>query len=331
MDKVSYDIDTSLLKDMSVCQVANMANRILAAGGADKAGIDKELGIAALYMWNNLKKYRFSQQGFGYSLEYFFRIKRIADDDFIQIHRLNHMTFFYAQEVADYLDDKKLLTSTAKRYWKKFGDVFEKYQAGHRKRIDHASWTTVQDYTRMVYNVVHPYIEPLEACVRDYLIQRRNQILDSGQKDDITLLTKIYVALMFFAGTRNTRHNFFVHQLEYHGFDLSADFKWADVDSMCNHFVGMMEAHGVKFTVDKDGDKVPVGVDMSQSVRVNSAWNDIVSILTDEELMDRKAIEAIEQNPKVKEDYERILAEQEQATMQDALEELKKLPNVKSL
>lgn len=332
MAKVTYEIDTTFMKDMTIGEVLKEAQKIVKAkGNAERAGMTKQRGIAIIYVYDLIKHDIFDNRGLAIKVGDYHWMRRTASDDFIQIHRLNHICYKYVQDFADQLDDKKMLTFTSKRFWQKIEGVFQKYQQAHKVHIDRGAWAAVQDYTLLVYNVVYPFFEPLENAVRDYLIQHRSEILMSGQKDDISMLTKCYVALMFFAGMRNTRINFFINQMQNHGFDISNDFRYANLDLMCNHFIGMMESFGLKFTLDKDGDKVPVGVDISNSIRANSEWNKIVSVLTNEELMDAKALEAINLNPMVKADYEKLIAADEQKEMDAAIEELKQMSNVKAL
>jgi hypothetical protein len=134
---------------------------------------------------------------------------------------------------------------------------------------------------------------------------------------------------MFCAALRNTRNSFFRNIKEQKGFDLSVDYSYADIDAVCRNFVFLMQVLGVKFTKDNDGDDVPIGVDIAESVRVESVWNNIVRKLTDAELMDEMAIKAINLNPETKADYESIIAKQEQLALEKAIEDLKTLPNVK--
>ena len=322
MGNVKYEINTLLVKDMTVGEVINMGNEILAKHGARNAGIDMELGLAALFIRNDLMKYTFTKRGYDVKVEDFYRLRRLAVDEFIHIHRLNYLAYMVVQDFADELEAKGQLKNGLKKCWKDIERQFAKYQQAHRADCDGYVWSTVQDHENLVYNLVQPCIEPLENAVRDYLIQHREDIVRSGQKDDITLLTKVYVILMFCAALRNTRINFLRNIYVQKGFDLSCDFLYADIDGVGRMFVYMMGFLGVKFTKDKDGDSVPVGVDMSQSVRVESAWNAIVKIVTDEELMDAKAIEAINMNPDTKADYEARIARIEQKEMDAAIGEL---------
>lgn len=322
MKNVTYKINTLLVKDMTVGEVINMGNEILAKHGSKNAGIDMDLGLAALYIRNDLMKYTFTKKGFDVRVEDFYRMRQTVAEDFIQIHRLNYLAYMVVQDFADIIDDKGLLKNNLKKCWKDIEKLFDKYKKAHWADLDKASRSTVDDHLRLVINVVKPYIEPLENAVRDYLIQKRGEITASGQRDDIALLTKVYVILMFLAALRNTRTNFLRSIYVEKGFDLTSDFIYADIDGVGRQFVYMMGFMGVKFTKDKDGDYVPIGVDISQSVRVEAAWNAIVDIVTNEELMEAKALEAININPEAKADYEARIARIEQKEMDAAIGEL---------
>lgn len=322
MGNVTYEINTLLVKDMTVGEVINMGNEILAKHGARNAGIDMDLGLAALYIRNDLMKYTFTKKGFDVRVEDFYRMRQTVAEDFIQIHRLNYLAYMVVQDFADMLDEKGMLRNNLKKCWKEIEKYFGLYQKSHRNDVDHAAWMTVQDHLRLVCDEVRPFLEPLENTVRDYLIQKRSEITASGQKDDIPLLTKVYVIFMFLAALRNTRTNFLRSIYVEKGFDLTSDFIYADIDGVGRQFVYMMGFMGVKFTKDKDGDYVPVGVDMAQSVRVESAWNAIVKIVTNEELMDAKAVEAINMNPEAKAGYEARVAQCEKKELDAAIGEL---------
>ena len=136
---------------------------------------------------------------------------------------------------------------------------------------------------------------------------------------------------MFCAALRNTRNNFFKTIYDAKGFDLSCLFVYSDIGNVCLNFTRMLQSMGVKFDKDADGDDVPAGVDVSKSVRVESEWNNIVYILTDKDLMDEQALQAINMNPKTKEEYESIIAAEDKREMKDAIEQLKLHHNVSKL
>lgn len=332
MGKQVYEINTMLVKDMSIGKVFETALKI--EGERRARGkvecVTPEVALAVIYLRNEFINYHFSEKGHKLTVEQFYGMRKIASDDFIQIHRINHLAHTMIQNLADWLDDKGMLTFTAKRYWNKVEAIFDRYQKEHARRCQtKEAWSAIQDHTLIVYNAVHPFLEPLENAMRDYLIQKRSELLSAGQKDDIIMIAKTYSALIFLAVMRNTRNNFFSKMYENHGFDISSDFTYANLDGMLGNTVSMMKAFGLKFEKDKDGDEVPAGVDVSRSVKVDSVWNKIVRIMTDEVLMDQMALEAINRNPAVKKDYDALINKAEQEELDEAVEKLKEQYNIK--
>ena len=322
MKSVKYEINTLLVKDMTIGEVMNIGNRILKNKGSKNTGIDQKLGIASLFVRNDLVRYTFNSIGYAVKVDDFYRFRQTVSDDFIHIHRLNYLTFNVVQDFADGLDGKGLLTCNLKKSWGDIEKMFVKYQKAHSQNIEHSAWMTVQDHLRLVCDIVTPYIEPLCNAVRDYLIQHRSEITACGQKDDISLLTRIYVILLFCSALRNTRINFFGNIFIQKGVDLSVDYKYADIDCIGRMFVYMAGFLGVRFAKDKDGDYVPAGVDVTKSTRVETAWDAIVRLVTDRELMDNKALEAINMNPETKKDYEKRIEAINEQEMKDSIGEL---------
>ena len=326
MGKQVYEINTMLVKDMSIGNIFATAQKIEheKRNNGKVTCVSNDVAIAVIYIRNEFINYRFSEKGYKLTVEKFYWMRKIASDDFIQIHRVNHLAYRMIQNLADWLDDKNMLNFSAKHFWNVNEAIFDRYQKEHAKRCaTKEAWITVQDHTLIVYNSIEMYLEPLENAMRDYLIQKRSELIAAGQKDDIIMIAKTYTVLIFLAVMRNTRNHFFENLYNNHGFDISSDFTYANLDNMFGNTIGMMKVFGVKFVKDKEGDYVPAGVDIAQSVRVDSIWKKIVRIMTDEDLMDQMAIEAINLNPAVKKDYEELVSKQNQAELDAAVERLK--------
>ena len=328
MGKQTFEINTLLVKDMSIREITSMVLRLKSG---KVAGIDDNVALAARFVYQDLKRYRFTDAGMMLSFERFCQCRQSVAHDFLEIHRLNHFVYSSIQRVCDWAENKGMLTSNAMRYFKKIERTYSDYQSTHLKTIDLASYRTVQDHLRLAYNHISPLIEPLEVSIRDYLISKRSQLLECGQKDDIILLTKIHAGLMFCAALRNTRADFFIKRMEEYGVDFSSDYAYADITSVSRNFVWMMEQLGVKFTKDKDDDYVLKGVDFDKSVRINSEWSKIVSVVTDVDLMNETALEAINRNPETKADYEAQCAREDAIEMAAAIDKLRQNPNVRTL
>ena len=136
---------------------------------------------------------------------------------------------------------------------------------------------------------------------------------------------------MFCAATRNSREDYFRRCIEKWGVDFSFDYTYTDLQSVIRNLVWMMEQLGVRFEKDKDNDYVIKGVDFNNSLRVNSAWDTIVNVVTDEGIMDETALAAINMNPKVKADYDAIIAKEEEKELSQAIGDLSTKFKVSSL
>ena len=243
MGKQTFEINTLLVKDMSIREITSLVLSIKSGKNKD---VDEKLSLAARFVYQDLKRYRFTDAGMLLTFERFCQCRQSVCHDFMEIHRLNHFVYSSIQRVCDWLDDKGMMTANARRYFKKIERCYGDYQSAHMKLIDLASYRTVQDHLMLANNHITPLIEPLENSIRDYIISKRSQMLECGQKDDVILLTKIHAALMFCAALRNTRMGFFEKRQEEYGVDFSCDYTYADIGGAARNFVWMMEQLGVK-------------------------------------------------------------------------------------
>ena len=151
MGKVTYNIDTTLVKDMTISEIGSLAMKINKAGGSKSLGIDIDLGISVVFVARLLRKYRFSNAGFFLTYERLHNIVMSVSDEYISIHRLNYFCYFVLQNVYDWLDEKKMLTINAKLYFGKIERVFKDYQTSHKALCGQASFATVQDHVRLAF------------------------------------------------------------------------------------------------------------------------------------------------------------------------------------
>jgi hypothetical protein len=319
MKKVSYEIDLSVIMDKTVREVERIDYEVISHNGSAASGVDQKVAIASMYMWKQIRHLRFTDKGTMLTIKEFLDARRLIADEFIHIHRLSYLVYRVVLDMYDYLEDKGRVTQNVKKYWKKVERVFYDYQQMHRLGLEKHTWVTVQDHMRLSSDLVIPIMPSLETTARDYLIQKRKVMLEAGQMDDITLLTKVSVCLLFCAALRNTRDHFFSDAIAAYGVDFSSDFKYSDISKMTQNFVWMIQQLGVKFTRDSDGDYVITGASVSDSVRVNSVWNEIVAIMTDPDMQDQTAVDAINMNPKSKEEFDRTIAASEKKELDMAI------------
>lgn len=317
--KVTYNIDLMIIKDRTLGEIESICYIVNGKGGGKNAGIDQKVSIAALYLWKELKPYKVYAKGKELTVSEFYGLRNAIQREFIHMHRLNYMAYRTVQDVYDWLDDSNLLNYNVKGYWKKIERTFDTYLKLHRAKTDQPTWALVQDHVRLASDEIRPLIPELEVSIRDYLIAHRRFLQAAFQKDDVTLLTKVQTGLMFCAALRNTRKNFFADVIKKYGVDFSSDFTYADITPIGRNFVSMAEQLGVKFSTDKDGDYILKGVIVDNSVRVDAAWNNIVKIVTDDELMDKLVLKAINMNPEAKKDYEATVAREEEKTLEEAM------------
>lgn len=328
---IKYEIDLKLVMDKPLGEIKNTSLLVKSKGGSVKAGVDQKFGMACMYVWNQLERLDFTSIGLQLTLRDFYQLNGKFGEEFIHIHRLNYMMYNVILRLFDYMEEKKLLNSNVKRYWKKIDKAVKDYYTIYKSLLDEETWCAVDDHMRLAFNKVEPLLEPLEKSIRDYLIQKRPQMLEVRQRDDITLLTKLQGALMFCAATRNSREDYFRRCIEKWGVDFSFDYTYTDLQSVIRNLVWMMEQLGVRFEKDKDNDYVIKGVDFNNSLRVNFAWDTIVNVVTDENIMDATALAAINMNPKVKADYEAIIAKEEEKELSQAIGDLSSKFKVSSL
>ena len=308
-DAVRVVVDTNVVADMTVRDIERIDYAVTKAGGSEAAGIDRSVAIAAMYVWRQIGKYRFTDAGTRLSVRQFNDIAQDVRVRFIQQHIINYAAFSVAVEFYDWLCDRRMINKAAEGCWRKVQRCFDDYQRVHRTFIDRPTWSTFQDHMRLAFDTIRDEVSALETTVRDYLIQHRREIIDEGQKDDIALLQKAAVCFIFLTAMRHSFMDFFSDVIRTHGIDFSAEFRYANLGGMIRNTVWMCEKVGVRFGKDGDGDTTLVGVNINNSVRVTSQWNRIVAILGDDRLLDESASKAISLNKDMLKEFSSAMSE----------------------
>ena len=311
-------IDTRLVKDKTVREVERIDYEVYERKNFGYC--EHDVAAAAVLVWRKIKNYRYTQAGENMTIGTLETIAGNVRDEFIHIHRINYMTYFAIQAFYDWVEEKGLATYNVRKYWKKCERVFSDYQNKHSEHLDKPTWMTVQDHMSLANSMIDGKRDEMFPVIRDYMIQKRSQMVAAGQKDDIELLHRIQVCLMFIAASRSTYKAFFLDIAKKHGVDFSSEFRYADLDKMRLNFVWMCEQMGVRFTKDKDSDYVLVGIDIEKSVRVEGAWNAVVAIITDTDIMDETAKKAIEMNPETEKDYKAYMEIAEKQAIEKMLD-----------
>ena len=305
----SGTIDTRLVAYKTVREVERIDFAIQKAGGCAKAGIDQKEGIAAMYVWKQIRAYRYTDKGTQMTTEKLLEIAQDTRVHFIQQHIINYTAFNVLVEFYDWLRAKKILTKCAEGFWRKVQRTFEDYQRGQKSFTEHQTWMLFLDHMWLSYETIRPQVKLLETTIRDYLIQHRKDIIEAGQRDDIEILQKAATCFILLTAMQKSYHDYFRDIIQTHGVDFSCEFRYADLSKMIRNAIWMCEQLGVRFGTDKDGDTILLGVNINDSVRVTSTWSKIVDTLGDADLLDKTAEDAINLNPETKKEYEEKLAE----------------------
>lgn len=318
-------VNTEVVADKTVREVeridAAIQQEIVRRGGAaairaglsESIGIPQQVAIAAMYVWRQIRRFRYTADGEKLTIR---RLYDIADDArgrFIQQHIVNYAAYYVIQEFYDWLTDKKLIARFSKTegYWRKIDREFKEYEqaaVGHNEQV---SKMLFMDLVTQTFGNVEPLIETLEVAIRDYLIVHRPYMVRAGQKDDIATLQKVVVCMYFLALTQQHFHEFFFEIVKEHGVDFSIEFRYADLQKMTLNFIFMCQSQGIRFCNVGEKEKDLLGVEVEKSVRVNAAWNTIVGMLTDDDLTDQTAARVIGMNQQASEDYQHVFAETE--------------------
>lgn len=326
-------VDISVVADKTIREIERMDYSIQRAGGCQPAGISQKEGIAAMYLWKKVRGFRYTDKGTRLTVRELIGIADDARSRFLQQHIINYAAFYVTQYFYDWLCDKRKITKSSEGFWRKAFRVMNDYMDAHMSYLDKQTWMFFQDHMRLSFDAIKPEIDAMEVSIRDYLIQHRNDILSSGQADDITLLQKAAVCIIFLSAMNHSYRDYFTDIINAHGVDFSSEFRYAELSKMSRNVVWMCESIGIRFSKDKDGDMVFTGVNINDSVRVNSQWSMIVNKLGDADFLDATAMHAISLNPEEKKKYDdeiaRLQAEKDEREYAENLNMLETKYNVK--
>ena len=316
-------VNTEIVADKTVREIEQINTRIqkeivrrggiaaIKAGLSEQIGIPQDVAIAAMIVWRNIGRFRYTDKGTQLTIG---ELNAIAEETrglFIEQHVLNYAAFYLIQGYYDWLVEKNLIArfSKTENYWRKLEREFQNYEQDGFGRNEQVSQMVFKDFVTQSFGNIEPLTESLEVAVRDYLIQHRAAMVAAGQKDDIAQLQKAVVCLYFLSLMQKHYVDFFMEIVQEHGVDFSAEFRYADLHKMTLNFVYMCEAQGMKFaTVDANA-KHLIGVEVEKSTRVNGILKAITDTLRNDELSDETTGRAIAMNPKFDEIYPDIAAE----------------------
>ena len=233
---------------------------------------------------------------------------------FIIIHRVNFIIHQSMINVYDLLEKENRLKFMVKRRSLQAEFEWELYEGPRRKACKKDAWCTLQDSLRIAHDFLTPYLNKLYEATRDYMIRL-------GWRD-IEVRAWILVTLLLCKVARHSFRAFFKEFEDATGLDFSKCYAYADVSMMERRFAEMSDALGMKTVKDKYGSYDMVGFDIDKAIRVKWAWNDFITALRDNDLMDEAAVRAIGLNPAVEADYKKAMEEAETKQMEENAERL---------
>lgn len=326
--KVEYDL--SMTDGMTVREVERMCNEVEKNGIPDDAP-DLKLKTSAVAMWRTIASLRFTEKGTSMKIGELREWASLIRSAFICIHRVNYSAFQAMNSLWYFYEEKRRVNPNAKRFWRKTEDIYMRYQREHSSTLERSAWMLLQDHRRLCDDMLEEPVSQLEHVISNVFIRQRNGKPPVGQLDDIELLAKASVPLLWTRVLRYSFTDFFSQYIEKCGIDFSCDFRYADLSAMSRNFCWMLQQMGIRLHDDANGDKVLDFFDLDNSSTIESAWNRVMSIARDDVLADKSAEKAIEKNSDAKEKYRAAMDDIERKAFDASLERLKQKVKVTSL
>lgn len=237
-----------------------------------------------------------------------------AQVQFIIIHRVNYIMHETMTTVYELLEKNGSLKFMVKKNHLEADKVWRAYEEPRCKQMEKEAWYTMQDHFRISYDILSPRLERVYETIRDCMIRL-------GWKD-IEVKARIETALLVAKVAKHSFHSFFKQFEESCGCDFSKCFEYADLQLMLKYFSQMSESLGFVMTKDKYGLPDVDDFDYDSNQRVKWAWSDFIKDLQDNDLMDESALRAINLNPKVAENYHKLIAEEQEKEMNASIKKL---------
>lgn len=167
---------------------------------------------------------------------------------------------------------------------------------------------------RITYDFLNPRIEGVYEAIRNYMIRL-------GWRD-IELKGRIEVVFLMHKMAHSTFLAYFKDFKNECGVDFTKIYIDAKMDDMVKHFVAMVKVLGIKVSQDSYGCYDIEGFDANKNQRVQWAWDDFITDVRDDDIMDEAAKKAIELNPHAQEEYKHVLEESEQSQIEASVDKL---------
>lgn len=236
--------------------------------------------------------------------------------NFIIIHRVNYLLHSQMLVVYDLLERDNRLRFEVKRLYKKAEKAWKDYEVPRRLHSDKSAWFTLQDHFVYLESLLIPYLEKVYESVRNYMIRL-------GWRD-VEIKARIQIVFFLAKTSIHTFNSFFQDFISASGVDFSACYSSSDMTGIVHIFADMVNALGFETEQDRFNLFDLLGFNSARSQRIDWAWRDFINTLQDEDILDAAAKKAIDLNPQVRSDYERILADEEEKQISKSLSNLGK-------
>lgn len=301
--KQVIEYDLSLTDEMTVSQVYGIYCDVK-KHGIELTDPEIKTKASALQMWKTLSNLRFSAKANEMKIKELREWASVIRSAFICIHRVNYSAHETMCAFWDWYEEKRKPSTNARRFWEKCDEEYRRYQVCHKTTLSQSAWCVLDDHLRLVNDEVQIQVERLEPVIANSFIHQKACGAVVGQIDDIELLAKASIPLLWSRVIHHSYLNFFEEYVNKCGIDFTYDFRYADLSGMSRNFFFMLKQIGVQLHNDKDGNKILNFFDVDNSSVIEAAWLKVMAVARDENFADKKAIQAINLNDEAKKKYE---------------------------
>ena len=241
----------------------------------------------------------------------------------IILHRVNYILHERMVIVYGLVENNKRFKFTAKKAYKDAEKIWDDYLESRRRKMERSAWTTLLDHLRIVNATLSPYMLEVYEAVR-------NNMIRLGYKD-VELKAQVEMVCMLSKVVMYTFRQFFNDFKEDCGVDYSGVFRNDDMTDMIDRFALLCDSMGIEMERDGDGMLSLKGYNPDDYIRFQWAWKRFMKAMRNEDLMDKTALDAINLNPNVQEEYHHILEEEEEKQMQESIGKLSDKFKVKTV
>lgn len=219
---------------------------------------------------------------------------------FIIIHRVNQYAYDTCLRVFDEMDKRGMRRFKAKVLCKRLDAIWGGYIKTIYNHTAKPVYMMLMDNFMLTTDLVRPKINSLIYAIRDYLISK-------GERD-VVWKAEAIASIQLLKVATHSFEQFFKDFKKECGIDYTIDFEYADLHEFEATFKRL--CNELKLVPD---------IDIFQNIRCKWAWDKMMKVIRDEDMMDDAARRAIHLNPVVEEQYQKELEAAERSQMEERL------------